>query len=293
MLRTPLATTLASITLLAACGGGGGGGGGDEIVNGPVGSYERIDDGGNRENRLGGFAITGGEEDVDLARLRGTFDGRTGAVSVSGGRVSLTDSDGADADGRLVDDDDPDRFAVFADDAFFGIDDFAVVGAIVRDTGGVDDEASLGVIGITTDRRDLPTSGTATYTGGTEASWASIGGAQQTLRGSSRIVSNFDTERVNVTLDFDQVTDRTFTASSQPAVDRITMRGMEIDGNTFRGGTIRTFDDGDTAIGSVEQAEAGGTFFGYDAGIDAPDEAGGAFVVRGETEAIFGVFAGD
>ncbi len=126
---------------------------------------------------------------------------------------------------------------------FTGTYSYVEVNNIQRDT-ATEHRVSAGVIGIMTAAADMPSGGTATYTGEASAETLSLGAGTtyDYNRGTSTVTANFGAGTVDVTLDaFTQIEKRPFgaapstiTAAAAP-LDQIHGSGLAINGTHFTG----------------------------------------------------------
>ena len=147
----------------------------------------------------------------------------------------------------------------------------------------------LGTVGIVTSSNDVPTQGTASYSG--EANVL----VYDFLAPSANQFSTYDVDAA-VNADFAAGTvDTLLTGGDNPYVNEITVSGMTISGNSFSGGTFQTSFDGvvynftgnDTTLASE------GHFYGYDITNQIPDEVGGTIFADGDDGRIIAVYRAD
>lgn len=153
---------------------------------------------------------------------------------------------------------------------------------------------NTGFLGVATAPGDMPNSGTATFTGEamgdvSRQTYEPVyeGAATYThktyhdaaLVGAASVRADFGAGTVDVAMTGLTATDRATGAPLTTPIDTVNLTGMTIDGNTFNGGSIEVLKDGasvEAAFGKRRVHQAGGTFFGYDAATQGPDEVAGA-----------------
>ncbi len=197
----------------------------------------------------------------------GTLDHTTRATTFAG----ITDSDGIDANGLLLDNGTT-PYTVTTPVEFTGTYDY-----VRTYEGGSEFGGAEGFYGVGTAIADMPTTDSATFAG--EASgyapnvtWV---GAPTT------ITANFGPSTGTLYLDANQ------TLGGVPVT--ITVTGATITGNAINGGTITATENGNPInvttggpLGSVSNVD--GYFYGYDTDNNTPDEIGielGAFGIDG------------
>ena len=245
---------------LVACGGGGGGGGGlGDFVPETVESYEGFASDNDSESRLAGFSLRTRDDLLRIERVQGRRD---------------------NADGALRLDTEPYRFEIDADipasgiardgrggrleivDTFFDVDGLGRAFDLTYGT-GADDEL-IGVVGVVTAREDIPSNDLVNF--GTEAVVTYADGASiVTLSGGiATVEADFALGSARVTArNFDDVRDAEGNAASAP-FDRLDVRGAEVDGPVFEGGTFTFTDDGTVVrpTGEDPREDLAGVFLG-------------------------------
>ena len=263
---------LATLPLLAACGG--------SATTTPT-VYQAFAGTDASNSVIGGNGI----KNSQLVTLSGDYQHDSGALTVTDGTYTLTDSDGFDADDVAKDGVSTLRANT---SSFAGTYEFARP-FVQSNAGGAD---VFGVLGLETAASDMPQSITATYVG--EATGVIDTGSQGfTLSdGTSHIVANFDIGTVNVTMSDFNIVDVFTEASVTGPIDEISITGMLISGNTFRNGTITTRLNGATVdlIGNNAQRNAAGSFLGITSDGTRPDEVGGAVLLQGDSGLVNGLF---
>lgn len=291
-------TATSAFALLSACSGGGGsvpvggGGGGTTPPPGPTPSYETLDSTADATSTLGGVALRSTNTDFDLVATTGSLTHDTGETTLSDGSGSLTDPDGLDANGQLTDG----GSTVTVDDGQLFTGSYEYVRAYQQSysSGGTNFDAT-GIDGIVTDAGDVPTSGTATYSG--EAIGVVIAGNEgyDLENGSSTVTADFGAGTVDATMTGFTARDHATGNTATAPIDTIAATGMTIAGNGFSGGTVTTTNSG-TAVnvtGANTTTAAQGAFFGYDAAASAPDEVGGMVLQQGDDGIVAGAFIAD
>ncbi|MEE9453894.1 MAG: transferrin-binding protein-like solute binding protein [Paracoccaceae bacterium] len=140
-----------------------------------------------------------------------------------------------------------------------------------------------GVIGIVTATADIPTAGTATYTGEANGTLRNNFTHQNLDNGTSTVTANFQSGKVNVVM-------TGFDPELNTVVDRVTVTGMDINSNGFSGGVLLTSLNGTEIdiIGANSTEEYAGYFYGYDINNSIPDEVGGVIWAEGDGTGIAG-----
>ena len=154
-------------------------------------------------------------------------------------------------------------------------------------------EAGAGVFGIPTLGSDMPASGSAQYRGVGELSeiYATAGGPSIPVNrlGQSQIDVNFETGIVNAAIQMDGL-------SVLPTqLDRMSARGMILNGNGFAGTNVKMFLNGSRVFptGPEPANAASGQFFGLEragSGDTQPAEVGGVMHSSSSTGIVFGTF---
>ncbi len=186
--------------------------------------------------------------DASIAGLSGNVDAARRLMQItSGGQVALTAN--------------PGRFAVRYQASPQGT------------------QTTTGVVGVSTLASDMPTSGSATYSGDTQLS-AQVGTSLYELTGTAAIAASFGSGgTVTTTLSglSGQRIPTVAAASSVSNVGTITLSGASVSGTGFAGGTSAT--TGSTlALSGTQTTSVSGQFFGPQA-----TEAGGVFVINDTT----------
>ena len=254
-------------------------------------SYETLDSDAATTSTLGGVALRLNESTgvLDLQTVSGTTTHDTGATTVTDGTYTLTDPDGLDENGVLTDG----EVELETVAAVLETYEYVTVYTLEYTSGGTP-YSSTGVGGVITSASDVPTTGSATYTGAAGASVVTPG-QNLVLGGTSRVSADFAAGTVDATMTGFTATDfETGNAATAP-IDMIAVTDMAISGNGFSGGTVAVTNGGTavTFTGANTETAAQGAFFGFDAAISAPDEVGGIVYQRGDTGAVLGNFVAD
>ena len=291
-----------AFALLSACGSGSAGGGTAPPSTGggtappstdgtETPSYETLDSDAATTSTLGGVALRLNESTgvLDLQTVSGTTTHDTGATTVTDGTYTLTDPDGLDENGVLTDG----EVELETVAAVLETYEYVTVYALEYTSGGTP-YSSTGVGGVITSASDVPTTGSATYTGAAGASVATPGQIF-ILGGTSRVSADFAAGTVDATMTGFTATDFDTGNAVTAPIDMIAVTDMAISGNGFSGGTVAVTNGGTavTFTGANTETAAQGAFFGFDAGISAPDEVGGIVYQRGDTGAVVGTFVAD
>ena len=255
--------------------------------------YERLASTANATSTLGGVALKLRPipTATQLSTSSGTLDHATGATTINDGTYTLVDPDGFTENGLLTDG----VSTLFSTPAqgFTGNYDFARVYSHAYFINTVPFVAT-GVYGVVTRPEDMPTTGSATYTGEAQASYFNTTSNFDLNNGRSEIDANFVDGTVNVTTDGFEITNRATGVSANIGFNGIKITGMDVFGNQFSGGTIETELNGRTVeiITDRAQESALGRFFGL-TNSGQPDEAGGIGYLRGEDGSLTTIFLAD
>ena len=249
-----------SVTLIALLAGYGGGG----TTTAP--SYEALSSTASSTSTLAGSAIrsNGTTGTLDVTTASGTLMHDTGATTVSDGTYILADADGISG-GVLTDG--SSTLISNGSQGFNVTYEYVQAYNQTYTSGGVTYDSN-GVYGIVTTASDVPSSGTATYTG--EARGVVVTGAQgfDLNNGTSIVNANFGAGTVDVTMNGFSATSQAIGAAATAPIDTISATGMTISGNGFSGGTMTTANGGAviSVTGPNTSVAGQGHFFGYDGG---------------------------
>lgn len=234
---------------------------------------------------IGGWL--GGQTSVSAS---GSFDHGTGRLELDDGTYLFVDVDGPDAAGNVSDG------AGGATGAVEAV--LATTYTYVTDyelnytTNGID-YYTLGVAGIVTSASDMPSAGSATYSGDAFANSLDTTTTVTTndfnlFGGVSTVVADFGAGTATVNLG----SFATKLGTGAQTFDQIQGSGIVISGAKFTGGTWVTMLNGNpvNAVGASISTTSNGTFFAYDPNISAPAEVGGVVTILGATDVITGVY---
>ena len=165
-------------------------------------------------------------------------------------------------------------------------------------TQGADNRTVLGVFGIPTRAEDLPSSGTATYTGEAVLAYANLNGIRfvHSSTGRSVIEADFANGTVDINSKYTTITDSNDNPVAVPVFDEIDHTGMVISGGTFTGGTSQFKSNGTNVdpVGANAVTLARGAFFGGERiGVNTrPAETAGIVVKEGDDGSVINLFIG-
>ena len=240
---------------------------------------------------LGGSAIrsNGTTGALDITNSTGEIDHTNGNVSVNDGTKTLTAPNAYAAVNILTDG----TATITATNSVISTSSYDYVISINEQyTTGSGTSAvsydSSGFLGLVTATADIPSAGTATYTGASDATITTAGSTQRLTGGTSTLTADFSAGTATLTM-------TGFTTSTPALLDTITATGMGISGNTLSGGTLETLLN--TApvnlTGTNTVSGASANFFGYDATNSIPDEVAGVILLDGDSGIISGAFVAD
>lgn len=281
------------LSLLSACGGGvpttTNPGGGTTPTTPPA--YESLKSTAAKTSTLGGVAwrSDGTVNGTKLVTTSGAINHDTGATTIADGIHTMNDPDGFDANGELGDG----NAVVTPMDSVTSLYDY-VGGYGQTYTSGGKIYESVGVGGVVTSRADVPTAGTANYTGIGAALAQDKYRRDYSVGTETNIAANFGAGTVDVNMSVITAYDQYDLPFNAP-IDTISAKNMKISGNGFSGGSIATTSGGVAVnpTGANTISSAKGAFFGYDPAISAPDEVGGLIWILGDDGYINAVFFGD
>ena len=252
-------------------------------------TYQTLPGTGISTSTLGGAALRAVAANVpqQIAPLTGSVNRATNAVGLSDGTYLFLDVNGFDATGNLSEGTNTGgRIDSAGSGKFINTYDYVIPVLYSYYVGPVR-TTNLGTVGIETRGTDMPTGGTAHYTG--EALGVvvpSLGSKSVMNHGTSVVDVNFATARVNVTMGFSSTT--------SPA-NAIEGTNMQILGTSFSGGTWRTYKNGAlvNVTGLGPRPSSIGDFYGYDPTISAPDEVAGVVLMKGSAATVYGMYLAD
>ena len=213
-----------------------------------------------------------------------SYDADTGLFTITGlGQTGTAEIDAPPMSGN------PAGYGFFVSTPRIAPDGSEVVYVAVQEdpppggTFGVPYEFVSGFAGFLTPEEGMPTTGTATFTGGGEVrvliQGGSVGGNGGT--GDATLTADFGTGNMDLALR--NLED--FGGNPSPDMD---VRGITVDGRTFSGGTI-SGDTIDLLTGTVDLTVSGG-FYGFDNDTQRPAEAAGQFLANGGNGYVKGQF---
>lgn len=215
----------------------------------------------------------------------------TDVVTLSDGQYLFTSTNGRDLTGGLQ----GAQGSTLLVNTGLGTDyDYAAVYNGTYTLNGVQYDA-LGVVGIPTFAGDIPSGGTATYTGKSSLTVVTENDLTHVYSdGTATVFVDFGNEQATITLDDFTVTDPIGIVANG-AFDELEVANMTIDDAGFSGGTATFENDGQEVdiVGDNLTNATQGTLFGYDEDISAPDEVGGVVLVTGDTGQVTGAFIAD
>ncbi|MGB0499000.1 MAG: hypothetical protein ACPGID_11730 [Rubricella sp.] len=278
------------LTALAACGGGGGGGGGGGPVVPPPDYIELSDRAENAASTLAAFGIfTPDPGDPTIASATGELQHESGTIEITIEGVTINDTD-TDADGEWA-------------TGGISLTDLPQAGQSFDYAGFYILESPSGggpvIIGVPTEAADMPTSGSATYSG------------ESFIQGATTFDGGSDLDSggvASVAVDFSGAGSATITLDSFPGADGLPFDSIVISGVTISGGgldfssaslallTDTPSNIEDDVLGSGFILDGDGGFFGPvgpQTGGTGPDHVGGAFGAEGANGQVFGGFLAD
>ena len=279
--------------------GGDGENGGEETTKFPPASgteYVMLDQTNDLESKLSGVAIlintsTKATQSVDLT---GTFANKTGALVLENGTYEFrADTSGAASD-TYVDGAKTGTLTVLNADSI-RTDGSAHMVDMFYVQDGVSYNA-LGIVGVSTAAADIPSTGTASFTGRVAGSAVTTAQGVDIVDGSSKIDVNFGTTgTVNVTLDSFTFQDQSTGVIGSGPFDKIVITGMTLQNAGFADGAILISKSGSTVnlTGTNTTAASVGEFFGYDLDTGHPEAAGGILLLQGDDGYLTTTYLGD
>ena len=240
----------------------------------------------------------------------------SGALTHASGRTTLydnvysvTDPNGPDANGQLTNTAASFVFNLYKTDPGAGptINDrfpYASYQYVSVYDGGYNTTSTtsvnaLGVYGIATKAIDIPTAGTAYYQGQASGSYSGTAYSADLQNGSSSVTANFASGKTSVTMkNFTAINVITGNLVPSTVFDEVRLVNMAGISSIFNGGTIEFYKNGapvsaSTIIGTIASSGQGGSFYGYDSTIGAPDEVGGIAYQSGNVATLKLVFLAD
>lgn len=260
--------------------------------SGPV--YETLDSTSSNTSTLAGTAVT-----TNGATLIATFHNVTGSMRHNNGRFALTDSyalvdnDGFDNQNKATDGNATLELLTSGRNYKY------MIPYATSYTAGGTTNRTIGIFGIPTRGADLPSTGSAVYTGEAVMAYNNKNGTAFTHSSTGRttISANFGNKTVDVNSRFSLVRDGSGNLVPNPVFDEINENDMIISGGTFSGGTYNLRRNGTMVdpIGANATALGRGHFFGGEAAGSGtrPAEAGGITVFTGDSGSVIHTYFGD
>jgi len=258
-------------------------------------STPTLTDTGDTTSVLAGVAAYYGKPTLAFMETSGTLTHKTGATTLRDDNVTLNDADGVGQTGNVKVLSDATSRLLINDTNFAGSYDYVRPYTTSYDIGSTK-EVIKGVYGISTTTAQMPTSGSASYTGDANVDVAVVG-AQYTMIGKSKVDANFATGKVDVVGNgFTAfVVGGGSTPTSASPVDEIKVTGMTVTGSRFSGGLATTSKNGAVVDirGAGPKDQAAGVFYGYDDANAIPDEVGGIVNITGASGQVHMIFLAD
>lgn len=247
-----------SLVLLSACG---------STVNSPNATYNDFDVVDPVTSQLSGKSFNGTDIEnigpTNVGDVTGTLQHDTRATTINAVGGLLSDANGADQNGELVGDNNTASFSVtgtLGDNRYSGT--YSSVRPFDVYAGGMGfGSGSGGFIGMATDPSDMPSAGTATFTG---EAVGSTSATDEWVGAPATVTAYFDNARVDVTTQ----------NTANGITESISVNNMTISGNELSGGTLSATHNGVVVDASSFGARAEGQFYGYDPSTGGPDEVG-------------------
>lgn len=255
--------------------------------------YETLASDAEVTSTLGGVALKFKENPdvVTLSSSSGTLTHNTGTITIDDGTYELIDDDGFAANGLLSD-----GLSVLIATPAQGFSSSYEYARVYNQgyLDGTTPYSVVGVYGIVTSATDMPSSGSASYTGEAEGSYTDGTTNYDLDNGTSSVEANFATGFVDVTMEGFDVVERDTGTAADVGFNGVNITGMSTSGNQFTGGTITTRSDGTLVqiIGTQTQETAIGRFFGLDSSNN-PDEVGGIGYLAGSDGSVSTIFLAD
>ena len=283
------------IGLLTGCGGSSSGvkpTSGDNTNTTP--SYEKMNSTANVTSTLSGSGIrsNGTTGAIGVVNTNGTLKHDAGATTINDNTYALTDNDGFNGNNVMTDG--SSTLTSDGTQGFSGTYEYVRAYNQTYTSGGVTYDTT-GIYGIATKTSDMPTSGSATYTGAATAIVVTATQGFDLSSGTSNVNADFGAGTVDVTLNGFTATDQATGNAATAPIDTISVSDMTISGNGFSGGTATTSNGGTTTsiTGANTSSSAQGHFFGYDSANSRPDEVGGNVLIQGDDGRVIGTFIAD
>ena len=228
-----------ALAFLSACGGG-------STIEAPTPtapSYETLGSTAATTSKLGGVALlTTQLGAIEIVPTSGTMTHNTGNTTITDGTYSLTDEDGFSSNGSTLTLTDGTSTITSDTESLSGTYDYLMpYSQAYPSTSGVGSVGVGGIIGVTTSVNDVPTTGSATYTGDAEGIYTTLispdAVASEAFVGTSTVSVDFADGTVDATMtdllvNVVEPTTNVVTTTPTALVDTISVTGMNIDGNS-------------------------------------------------------------
>ena len=244
-----------------------------------------------------------------LHLVQGTLTHASGKTDLTDSIYSVSDPNGPDANGQLTDAAASFVFNLYKTDPGAGptINDrfpYASYKYVSVYDGGYNTTPTtsvdaLGVYGVATAAVDIPTAGTAYYQGQASGSHVNPAYSADLQNGTSSVTANFASGKTSVTMkNFTAINVTTGNPVPSTVFDEVRLVNMTILSSTFNGGSIEFYKNGapvsaSAIFGTIASSGQGGSFYGYDSTIGAPDEVGGIAYQSGNLGTLKLVFLAD
>ncbi len=268
-------------------------------------SYEETSSTAASTSTLGGSAIRiaatpGSVDSLDSVATSGSVTHDTGRIELDDGTYLFIDADGFDVAGALDDGAGATgaRFDTGAAASFTGSYAYVIPYSFEYLDGTVA-HTSAGAAGIVTASSDMPSGGSAVYSGESSVLAGPTGGASlyNYANGESTVTVDFGAGTVDVLMGAFAEINRAgvIVAAADAPLDQVQGTGLLISGVHFTGGNWVTLKDGVVvnAVGAGAVITSNGTFFGYDASISGPDEVAGVVSALSPTGLLAGIYIAD
>lgn len=269
---------------LAGCGGS---------AVAPI-SYLSLSDSATGTNTLGGIALQSSSATGEYAVVNSS-----GTVTNPNGPLTITLVDGSSSvtlPTGFTGSSQTDGTATLLADGSQGFTIYDYVQAYEQtySHGGINYDLPIAIVGVITRGVDMPSSGSASYSGEAIAQIIQQTEGWALTDGSSLVQANFGAGgSVDVTLTGFTATDATGNGNPSP-IDTINVANMTLSGGRFSGGTITTELNGTPVnlTGSLSTLTSSGAFFGPATG-GAPAEVAGILLYQGSTGTLTAAFIAD
>lgn len=252
-------------------------------------AYELFNSTAAKASTLNGSALQTNTKtgELKLLPVSGTLQHNSGSSQIQNGQYTIADTDGSDANGILSDG----KSTLKYSGNFTGDYKYAATYQQNYKIGNIAHDAT-GIVGIATLANDMPNNSTSTYNGEAEAIVITAAGGFDLNKGNSKVVANFGTSKVSVTLNGFTAIDQTTGIAGSAPIDEIKIADMSLNGSGFSGGSFSTTKAGTIVdiTGANNSNAAQGSFFGMNAGNTAPAEVGGHVLMQGDGGVVMGTY---